>query len=92
MEDVNPFETDNVLWAMSTRCDPVKDLVVLDRCWSSNLDPLVIPGNPTFNSRVIIDACRPWEDLDTFPKVTERTPEYKEEIIKKWGDQIFGMD
>jgi len=91
-EDVDSFDTDNVLWAIATRCDPATDLVILDRCWSSNLDPLVTPGEPTFNSRVIVDACRPWEKLDTFPKVTERTPEYKAEIIEKWGDKIFGVD
>lgn len=64
----------------------------MDRCWSSNLDPLVTPGEPTFNSRAIIDACRPWEKLKEFPKVTERTPEYKAEIMKKWGKKISRID
>jgi len=89
-EDVDIFDTDAVLWAMATRCDPAIDLVILERCWSSRLDPLVTPTDPTFNSRAVIDACRPWEKLSTFPKVTERTPQYKEEIIQKWGDKIFG--
>ena len=91
-DDVDPFDTDAVLWAMATRCDPKTNLVILDRCWSSKLDPLVTPGEIPFNSRAIIDACRPWEKLAQFPKVTERTPEYKAEIIKKWGDKIFGID
>lgn len=91
-EDVDPFDTDAWLWAMATRCDPATNIVSIDRCWSSNLDPLVTPGQATFNSRAIIDACRPWERLKEFPKVTERTPEHKAEIIKKWGDKIFGID
>ncbi len=91
-EDVDPFDTDAVLWAMATRCDPATNIVTIDRCWSSNLDPLVTPGEVTFNSRAIIDACRPWEKLKKFPKVTERTPEYKAEIIRKWGGKIFGTD
>ena len=74
-EDVDPFQTDAVLWAMATRCDPARDIVVTDRCWSSKIDPLVDLGKTSFNSRAIIDACRPWEKLDTFPQVTERTPD-----------------
>ena len=89
---MDPFDTDAVLWAMATRCDPATSIVILDRCWSSHLDPLVSTGAIPFNSRAVIDACRPWEKLKTFPKVTERTPEYKAEIVKKWGDKIFGTD
>lgn len=88
-EDVDIFDTDAVLWAAATRCDPAKDIVTTERCWSSKIDPLVDLKETPFNSRAIIDATRPWERLSTFPQVTERTPEYKKEIIEKWGDQIF---
>jgi hypothetical protein len=42
------------------------------------------PEKPVFNNRMVIDACRPWERLSTFPKVTEAAPELKRKVIEKW--------
>jgi len=32
----------------------------------------------------VIDACRPWERLKTFPQVAETGPELKRKVIEKW--------
>ncbi len=89
-EDVDPTSLDEVIWAMSTRCDPVDDIETQDRTWSTPLDPLVPHDekDQPFNSRAIIDATIPYERMDEFPPVAETSPEYREEIKEKWGDQL----
>jgi 4-hydroxy-3-polyprenylbenzoate decarboxylase len=79
-----------VTWAISTRCDPATDIEVLNNQWSGPLDPLLRPGTH-FNSRGLIDACRPWSRRDSFPPVAEISPEHLAEARKKWGP-ILGLD
>jgi hypothetical protein len=40
---------------------------------------------------MVIDACRPWERLDTFPPVVTPSTELKKKVIKKWKD-LFPQD
>ncbi|MFB6096743.1 MAG: UbiD family decarboxylase [Haloferacaceae archaeon] len=89
-EDIDPSDLDEVLWAMSTRCDPATDIEIQDRTWSTPLDPLVKEedARQPFNSRAIVDATIPYERMEEFPPVAETSPEYREEIKEKWGDQL----
>lgn len=32
-DDIDPSNTDDVLWALTTRCDPALDIDVLRNCW-----------------------------------------------------------
>jgi 3-polyprenyl-4-hydroxybenzoate decarboxylase len=73
---------------MSTRTDPATDIEILRRSWGSKLDPMLPEGAPLFNSRAIIDACRPWERLATFPKVAESDPGFLHEIYERWKHVI----
>jgi len=84
-EDVDVTDLNEVIWAISTRCDPKEDLQILDRCWSGPLDCRIPVGKKGFNSRVIIDATRPWEWKDKFPAVADLSPQLMEETEKKWG-------
>ncbi|MSQ51813.1 MAG: UbiD family decarboxylase [Betaproteobacteria bacterium] len=85
-EDVDPTDIHDVIWAMGTRCDPKSRTTVLDHCWSSRLDTLVRDKNMLYNSRMIIDACRPYELLDTFPKVCESSPELAAKVRAKYPE------
>ena len=87
-EDVDPANMDEVMWAMSTRCDPVGDIETIDRAWSTPLDPLVEDWREPFNSRAIVDATIPYERMDDFPPVAETSPEYRAEILDKYGDEL----
>ena len=87
-DDINIYDTDEVLWAVSTRCDPATDIEILQGCWSSLLDPMLSPekklkGDIT-NSRAIIDATRPYHWRDEFPKDTQTDPKLREFVYKKW--------
>ncbi|HEY6360120.1 MAG TPA: hypothetical protein VIX63_03410, partial [Vicinamibacterales bacterium] len=33
-----------------------------------------------------IDACRPFEKLDTFPRVAQASPELVRQMVGKWKD------
>jgi len=59
-DDIDPADLGEVVWAMSTRSDPAKDIDVIARTWGSKLDPLLAPDSPPYNTRVVIDACRPY--------------------------------
>lgn len=74
-EDVDAGELGEVLWAMCTRFDPDSDIDIIQKAWSSKRDPMYKPGN--FNSRVLIDACIPYEQKlkGTFPTVVEVSSE-----------------
>lgn len=69
-EDIDATDLNQVVWAVLTRTDPKMDLTVLNNCWTSKIDPTSYPpGGNYFNSRVVIDACRAWGQLDEFPPV-----------------------
>jgi UbiD family decarboxylase len=89
-DDVDPADLDQVIWAMSTRSDPARDIEVMNRTWGSKLDPLSVEGEPPYNSRAIIDACRPFERLETFPRVAESDPAFLRDLERKWRDALSG--
>ena len=84
-EDIDPTNLEDVLWAICTRSDPVNDIDFIRRSYSGVLDPMIRPGTPgKFNSRAIIDACRPWEWMSEFPAVSESSPELVAKVREKW--------
>ncbi|MGH9108501.1 MAG: UbiD family decarboxylase [Acidimicrobiales bacterium] len=66
-DDIDVADLNEVIWAICTRADPERDFEFIRRAWSGPLDPAIEPGKKGFNSRVIIDATRPWEWKDRFP-------------------------
>ncbi len=83
-DDIDPTNTFDLIWAMASRCDPDEDIDIIRKTWSGALDPRKKVGD-NFNSRGIIDACRPFDWIDEFPPVAESSPELKERTLKKWG-------
>jgi len=91
-DDIDPTNINEVIWALCTRTDPREDVEILKRCWSTTLDPMSYPSpQRVLNSRMVIDACRPWERLNSFPSVVEPSPELKKKITEKWKD-LFPLD
>jgi UbiD family decarboxylase len=81
--DINPRRLDEVMWAASTRCEPGTDIEIMRHAWGSRVDPLYT-GGPRYNSRVLIDACRPYERLEDFPPVAEASPEVLRAAAERW--------
>src|SRR5713226_2166848 len=85
--DVSNFE--QLMWAMATRSDPATSMDILRRMRTSPADPLLTEerrkiGDLT-NSRAIIDATRPFEWRDKFPKVNAPSPEIARKAREKFG-------
>jgi UbiD family decarboxylase len=81
-DDIDPSNINDVLWAMSTRCDPTRDVDIIRDTWSQRLDPM---QHDNLSSKVIVNACKPFERLDTFPKTAEISAELRTETLEKWG-------
>ena len=66
-EDIDIFDTGRVLWAMATRCQPQRDVILLPNLRGSDLDPSCVPDG--FTSKMGIDAtAKP--SLDEFPSLS----------------------
>lgn len=84
-DDVDVSDLSEVIWAVCTRADPVRDYEMIRRAWSGPLDPAIEPGQKGHNSRVIIDATRPWEWRDQFPEPIGPAPAEKAETRAQWS-------
>ena len=84
-DDIDPANMNDVLWAMCTRCDPRDGVNVLNGCWSTHLDPMSYSHEDPRNSRVVVDACKPFRRRDTFPIVARNSPELDKRVREKWA-------
>ncbi len=88
-EDIDPTNIQDVLWALCTRSDPEKDIDIIRRARGNPLDPIIRkPVKAFFNSRAIIDACKPYEWIDEFPQEVKSSPELVAKVKAKWGSLL----
>jgi UbiD family decarboxylase len=61
--DVDLFDPHDVEWAISTRFQASRDLLLFEDQPSSSLDPsaLHVPGHKTLTSKMALDATIPWD-------------------------------
>lgn len=87
-DDVDITDTNQWLWAALTRCDPVDDVEILRKNWTTHLDPLAYPQDKGkfYNNRMIFDACRSFERKDTFPPVVVISPNDEANARAKWPE------
>jgi UbiD family decarboxylase len=91
-EDVDPFNLDEVIWALLFRADPQRAIEIIRYCWTDQMDSIHYAGRPEaekgYNSRCVIDACTPveWKKQAKIP--VEVSAEMRQRILKKWGDAI----
>jgi 4-hydroxy-3-polyprenylbenzoate decarboxylase len=87
-DDIDITKLDEVLWAVSSRWDPKTASEIVDVA-ASSLNPRIPPElrerKEWVSSCIVIDACRPYNWMKEFPKMTAISPEYKKEVLKKWS-------
>jgi len=89
-DDINPYDVDDVMWAVSTRSDPA-EMDFIKRAWSGPLDPRIRkPTNNYHNRRGIIYAVKPYEWFDEFPATALASEEIRKEVFSKWADHLDG--
>jgi hypothetical protein len=59
-------------------------LTSLKKTQRSKVDPMRREPGPTYNSRAMIGACKPFDWIDEVPAFAESSPEYLESINNKW--------
>jgi len=89
-EDIDPSNLSEVMWAVATRSDPVNDIDFIQRGVGSQSDPMSVAQTlkAPFASKAIIDACRPFEYLSTFPKVVDVSEDLEKHVKKKWPNLL----
>jgi 3-polyprenyl-4-hydroxybenzoate decarboxylase and related decarboxylases len=90
-EDINPSNLYDVVWAMSSRCDPVNGIDILREMSDTPLDPIAERkeyADEYSLGRVIILACKPFDQVirNTFPRVVEPSLELQREVKNKWKE------
>ena len=90
-DDIDPTDIDQVLWAMCTRFDPVEDVDIIRKAWSSGRDPMVLPGTGNFNNRILVDATIPYHRKlkGDFPPVVGVSPELTRDLYRKWEGVVL---
>jgi 4-hydroxy-3-polyprenylbenzoate decarboxylase len=88
-EDIDPASTDEVLFALTSRCDPAEDIDIVRGVPSMELDARITPeakeeGDLTTSS-MLIDACKPYHWRDDFPVTNKLDEERRREIMAEWG-------
>ncbi|HEY3118157.1 MAG TPA: UbiD family decarboxylase [Chloroflexota bacterium] len=98
-DDIDVFNTQEVLWAIASRTIPQTAVRTIPGMADWQLDPRIPPGersDPTMAhaqdrgrqpyraDSLIINACRPFEWKDQFPKVNVNSRELRERTEQKW--------
>ena len=91
-DDVDPADLNDVIFAITTRCNPSEDIDVIRGIPGTFLDPRIPPerrerGDST-TSTMIIDACRPFTMRNSYPRVNVVGRELRAEMIAKWGSLL----
>src|SRR5260370_17659250 len=67
-DDVDPTDFNQVMFALSTRCNPSDDIDLLRKTWSTALDPSkVVVAQRPYLSKALIDARKPPPSLNNSP-------------------------
>jgi UbiD family decarboxylase len=87
-DDVDPSSLADVMWAVTTRCEPSEQVDIVRNAWSSALDPRIPPAakktGTTSHSKLIIDACKPLSWFNAFPRASALSLEETAAIEAKW--------
>jgi UbiD family decarboxylase len=84
-EDVDPTDINQVIWAMSSRCNPIEDIDILRNTWSTWLDPTQNPPEERpYGSKALINACKEHRYLPVFSKRTALRKEVYDRVASMW--------
>jgi 4-hydroxy-3-polyprenylbenzoate decarboxylase len=88
-DDVDPSNLGEVLWAVTTRCEPSEQIDIVRNLWSSALDPRIPAeqkaAGDTSQSKAIIDASCTFAWKDKYPSTSSLTQDETRMIELQWG-------
>jgi UbiD family decarboxylase len=87
-EDIDPSNLADVMWAVTTRCEPSEQVDIVRDAWSSALDPRIPPAEKkkgtASHSKMIINACKPLSWFDQFPVASALSLEEAAALKSRW--------
>ena len=92
-DDVNPYDLEDVMWAVCTRSLPT-DADIIKKGWGSHSEPLfrrtsAAPVDST-PPRAIVYAVKPYEWRNEFAPVNLASEEMRSRAFAKWKDAFNG--
>jgi len=88
-DDIDVTNLDELMWAALTRADPVKDVDFIRGGWNSPADPMISPADRaagrTTNTRMIINACRPFHWRNEFVAAVKPSEDMARRAKEKFG-------
>lgn len=90
-EDIKADDIDRVIWALSTRFEPLRGTQLINRGRSTMIDPALDPDSDRMiTSRIILDATIPFEwDNDKKPVEITMDEEIMKRVRERWAE--FGF-
>lgn len=92
-EDIDPFNLDEVWWAMLSRLQASRGVTILQRGKTAFMDPSQIPELQGFADTLIIEAVKPYEwqprpewGNERFPVTAYPSKEIMESVEKRWNE------
>lgn len=85
-EDVDPTDFDQVIWALSTRCNPTEDLDFLRQTMSFRADPSIAPQDKPYGSKALINACVPYRYANQAPQRTLLRRSVYSRVAGRWTE------
>ena len=76
---------DQVIWAMSTRSNPIDDIEILRNTWSTQLDPSQYPPEKRpYGSKALINACKDHKNIKNYSKRTMLDEKVYKKAVADW--------
>jgi len=83
-DDIDPTNINDVLWALSVRCNPNDHIDFLRNTMSFRADPSISPDQKPYGSKALIDACTPYKHMTTAPKRCFLRKSVYDSICRDW--------
>lgn len=89
-DDIDPSNLEEVIWAVTTRCDPERYIDIIPGYLTSPLDPMLSPekrerGDIT-TAKVLINACKPYHWKDSFPPVNRASEKLRRKVLERFPE------
>lgn len=88
-DDIDPSYDFDVIWAIGARSDPERSLDIIRDMRGGLLDVARPPEKRGLTSKAIINACIPYDQLDTFPRRARFDPDLRNKVKEKYGNALF---
>jgi 3-polyprenyl-4-hydroxybenzoate decarboxylase len=96
-EDIDPLNLEEVIWAVATRAQPERSIQILPYCRTGSPDPRLplaekkkykTTPKPLMASRVVINACQPYEHKSEWYPVSRMSSELRQKTFDKWENLL----